>query len=839
MANAGDFNTSNNRPRRGRQQASNAQARDGEPGAGKGFAQAKWSSSKRSEEWRRLPRESRTRKRGLGHAKRRRQELAARSRWLRLLGAAKQQIETTDIVAGMKAAADARQAAANTKQARLATEWEEMEELVGHLKQQREEEREREAQVRQELEARVKQLDRTIAAGIHGTEGLAAWWREYRQRARVGDEQERAQAKICMLEQEMATVKKELRQVKKNAAVWYGEKAVRARENKVQREIREANEKISELRAAAAEKVQANGRAREKARQTIEELKHQLQMAAPTALCAEEGRSERQRDLAWQGDKVTQGTQTVEPNPKPKVLEFGWSTNAKTFNESKRNEGQEATEMAWREAEETARARHRLIPNSINRSETANFFTESVFGECNQGKEENELTNCSEGGATEDSRRCAGRITQERQMVGYKAIIEDTPTWAQVANDEEQRVQLQAIWGVKFTGRTPRMGEGTVIEAMLGAVQGKENFKVHTTGDLLRFDYDEPWSKHFVHTTRGDTTENKAEWRRAWLRREMRGVVLRRTGEVVVRGLHKFFNLGQLNEASQKTLQKRRIQEVLTKLDGQMIVGAEVGDQVQFWSRKGHTAVGVAASRVAQTSIGDYEGLVREATASGCTAVFELVGALSKIKVDEGQEPRLVMVAIREHITGRYKTHEEMVAMGERHHGVAVVERRSDMEQMSLRDLVSEVQSWVGKEGVVVKFEDGTMCKVKSEWWFRAGYRWEDREEAKLWRHKERVRQAKFRDRMRTRPQRVAMWGIQGHTTVETIRRWVPEARKIEMVYKTGGKLSVAIASFDDKDTIITLAVVRRVKQYCQAAQAYSRRTNMKNERTIEVFKFE
>ena len=59
--------------------------------------------------------------------KRRRQELAARSRWLRLLGAAKQQIETTDIVAGMRAAAHARQAAMNIKQARLATEWEETE----------------------------------------------------------------------------------------------------------------------------------------------------------------------------------------------------------------------------------------------------------------------------------------------------------------------------------------------------------------------------------------------------------------------------------------------------------------------------------------------------------------------------------------------------------------------------------------------------------------------------------------------------------------------------------------------------------------------------------------
>ena len=71
--------------------------------------------------------------------------------------------------------------------------------------------------------------------------------------------------------------------------------------------------------------------------------------------------------------------------------------------------------------------------------------------------------------------------------------------------------------------------------------------------------------------------EGKAGIRRAWLRRELRGLVLWTTGEVVVRGLHKFFSIGQLGEVRLCSLQGKRICEVTDKLDGQMIMGPGSG----------------------------------------------------------------------------------------------------------------------------------------------------------------------------------------------------------------------------------------------------------------------
>ena len=140
---------------------------------------------------------------------------------------------------------------------------------------------------------------------------------------------------------------------------------------------------------------------------------------------------------------------------------------------------------------------------------------------------------------------------------------------------------------------------------------------------IMHFDYEEPWPAHFIHSGRGRTVDDKAEWRRAWLRREMRGIVMRNTGEVVARGLHKFFNLGQLAEVKFGVLQRKQIAEVLVKLDGQMLMGVVIDTEVQFWSRKGHTVTGKTAHRIAGEG---HAALVLEAHNAGCTAVFEMIG---------------------------------------------------------------------------------------------------------------------------------------------------------------------------------------------------------------------
>lgn len=413
----------------------------------------------------------------------------------------------------------------------------------------------------------------------------------------------------------------------------------------------------------------------------------------------------------------------------------------------------------------------------------------------------------------------------------------EIPSWAVVASNVEEQELKEVVWRVRFKDRTPRMdGEG-VVEAMLGATKGTANFTVQAIGDLLKFDYNEPWARHFIHRGRGDSTEGKAEWRRAWLRREMRGLVIRRTGEIVMRGLHKFFNIGQLQEINETALSKKIVHEVLEKLDGQMITGIMIGESAQFWSRGGNTMVGTAAERVARESKGDYEALVRDLANTGHTAVFELVGEQSRIKANEGPSPRLVLIAVREQVSGDYATHEQLQSLGEKYGGVEVVRRFSELEVISIGELRKTVfQTWTGREGVVVRFSDGTMVKIKSIWWFKQGATVYMREESKLWQEQEQARQSKFRSKLQTRDQRVAIWGLQGQILAQQIKEVMAKVKKVELVYKADGKLSVVLASFENRCEA-NEAKENALKEGWRAQQAYSRRTKNLNRR-VEVFKY-
>ena len=184
----------------------------------------------------------------------------------------------------------------------------------------------------------------------------------------------------------------------------------------------------------------------------------------------------------------------------------------------------------------------------------------------------------------------------------------------------------------------------------------------------------------------------------------MRGLVVRSTGEVVVRGFHKFFNYGELTETKMRNLKGQRITEVTLRLDGQMIVGVVLGDEVQFWSRKGHvegkglTDVGRSAGRVAWQAGAGCSALVKQVHSVNATVCFELqsVGCQSEIKTPSNQRRlRLIITDVRDNKTGVYWQHDRLVQLGSQF-GVSVVERVEHLEAMTMQEVVHEVNAWKG-----------------------------------------------------------------------------------------------------------------------------------------------
>ena len=411
-------------------------------------------------------------------------------------------------------------------------------------------------------------------------------------------------------------------------------------------------------------------------------------------------------------------------------------------------------------------------------------------------------------------------------------VTESRAAWAEVSRDRMGELQRQATRQMVCEDRFPQLVNGTLTwRAIQDAVQGREEFVVtEVCTGVFRFDYSDPNVTHF-------SAKGGEDIKRAWMRREMRGMVVRDTGEVMVRGLHKFFNLGQLKETQVGRLKELQVMEVLTKLDGQMIIGVVIGDEVEYWSRKGKTSVGVTAARMAHAAEGDYDNAVQRVFGQGATMVFEMIGTQSKIKSNEGTEPRLVLTAIRQHDTGRYWRHAELIDIG-KGYGIEVVQRRRELEGMDIRQIANEVDGWRGKEGVIVRMSDQAMIKVKSQWWFRAGYCKRFRNEAEKWRAGEVIRREKMEARLHTRGQRLAITRSSGVHSPQHIFGIMATAQRVDAVYNMRGKLTVMIVGFSTAEERDEAKVVATMKGW-RATQAYSNRTRGKVGRRMEVFKRE
>jgi len=363
---------------------------------------------------------------------------------------------------------------------------------------------------------------------------------------------------------------------------------------------------------------------------------------------------------------------------------------------------------------------------------------------------------------------------------------------------------------------------------------------------MYQFNYIDPRYTHFVtYKKRFEAVNGRGSRKKHWygevaedqaaIRRELRGLVVK-DNQVVVRGLHKFFNLGQHEAVNLKHIKHISIRQVTEKLDGQMICGVVVGERVQFWSRKGNTVVGKSAARVATSASGDYDGLIKEAHTSGCTATFEFVGRQSKICADEGTKARLVLLAVRTHKAGDYWSHDRISDLGTKY-GVEVVRRFTDLEHLPLQVVRDKVQQWRNREGVIVQLTNGLWIKIKSHWWRQNQWSNHKQASAKEQEAKEQSRLQVLRSRSKLLEQRLAAVAWPKGTNTKTVKRAFPEAVRAEMVYDDRGKLKVVMVSF--KEASQCEAALRKEavvgKRTLVTSRAYSRRARSNGKNRVMV----
>jgi RNA ligase len=198
------------------------------------------------------------------------------------------------------------------------------------------------------------------------------------------------------------------------------------------------------------------------------------------------------------------------------------------------------------------------------------------------------------------------------------------------------------------------------------------------------------------------------------IRRECRGLVFDADGYISGRRLHKFFNINELPETRKENIDLSKPHVILEKLDGSMITPFENTKGELLWGTKmGETDTSKQMVSFLEKNP-HYNEFAKKCIDSSTTPIFEWVSPNNRIVLPY-QEENLILIAIRGLQSGWYMPFNVMKDVAEKYNIPCVkTHSLSDLE-----NVMKHLSSSQGEEGVVLRFDDGHMVKVKSEWYIR------------------------------------------------------------------------------------------------------------------------
>lgn len=197
-----------------------------------------------------------------------------------------------------------------------------------------------------------------------------------------------------------------------------------------------------------------------------------------------------------------------------------------------------------------------------------------------------------------------------------------------------------------------------------------------------------------------------------WVRRECRGLIFsNETGQLISRPYHKFFNVGERDETQLNKIDLSKPHVVLEKLDGSMIRPIPTKEGFRLATKAGITEVAMNA----EVFIADknyYRLFILKTIQKGLTPIFEWCSRKNRIVVDY-PEDQLILTAMRDNLTGSYVTYEVMKNYASAW-GISVVKAIAG-DETDITKVVDHIRKWDDGEGVVIRFDDGHMVKIKAD----------------------------------------------------------------------------------------------------------------------------
>lgn len=195
------------------------------------------------------------------------------------------------------------------------------------------------------------------------------------------------------------------------------------------------------------------------------------------------------------------------------------------------------------------------------------------------------------------------------------------------------------------------------INDVLPAIEGRDEFVIADKGSYTVINYNVMMADTFpdVVLADPDRPDLAAVARHAMLRRECRGIVFdSKTGDIIRRPFHKFFNVNEREETQDRRLDFSKEHWVDTKLDGSMIAVFMHEGELVYGTKMVAPDFHELVKKFVDASDVGYETFCRRVITKGYTPIFEFMHPQKRIVIDYGKEPALTLLAVRHMVTGEF-----------------------------------------------------------------------------------------------------------------------------------------------------------------------------------------
>lgn len=270
----------------------------------------------------------------------------------------------------------------------------------------------------------------------------------------------------------------------------------------------------------------------------------------------------------------------------------------------------------------------------------------------------------------------------------------------------------------------------TNISDVLPAIEGRDEFFVAEKEGYTVINYNVMMSDTFPDVeTDFDEFSSSVDPNIAKIRRECRGIIFdSKTGDIIRRPFHKFFNVNEREETQDHVIDLSRPHVILEKLDGSMIApfivttdefvekmdGGYYKKKMIWGTKMGATDVAKPVEEFVKNNP-QYERFATSCIDNGVTPIFEWCSRKQRIVLDY-KEDQLILTALRDMKTGEYAVFDSLNQYA-RYHSIPVV--RAFDPQTDMKAFLEYVRYLEDLEGFVVRFDDGHMLKLKCHWYLQ------------------------------------------------------------------------------------------------------------------------